>query len=76
LPSTIQIDGILLEAAGIHAFEQIQIYNISNGNRFTTYAIRGKDNSGVISVNGAAAHTNAIVFGLNQPMIYQSRIVR
>jgi aspartate 1-decarboxylase len=33
-----------------------QIYNISNGNRFTTYAIRGKDNSGVISVNGAAAH--------------------
>jgi aspartate 1-decarboxylase len=45
-----EIDGILLEAAGIHAFEQIQIYNISNGNRFTTYAIRGKDNSGVISV--------------------------
>jgi aspartate 1-decarboxylase len=39
-----EIDGILLEAAGIHAFEQIQIYNISNGNRFTTYAIRGKDN--------------------------------
>jgi aspartate 1-decarboxylase len=32
-----EIDGILLEAAGIHAFEQIQIYNISNGNRFTTY---------------------------------------
>jgi aspartate 1-decarboxylase len=51
-----EIDGILLDAAGIGTFEQIQIYNISNGNRFTTYAIRGKDNSGVISVNGAAAH--------------------
>ncbi|BAS68221.1 aspartate 1-decarboxylase [Bathymodiolus septemdierum thioautotrophic gill symbiont] len=51
-----EIDGILLDAAGIGDFEQIQIYNIKNGNRFTTYAIRGKDNSGVISVNGAAAH--------------------
>lgn len=51
-----EIDGVLLDAAGIGAFEQIQIYNINNGNRFTTYAIRGKDNSGVISVNGAAAH--------------------
>ena len=51
-----EIDGALLDAAGIGTFEQIQIYNINNGNRFTTYAIRGKDNSGVISVNGAAAH--------------------
>jgi aspartate 1-decarboxylase len=51
-----EIDGVLLDAAGIGSFEQIQIYNINNGNRFTTYAIRGKDNSGVISVNGAAAH--------------------
>lgn len=55
-----KIDGILLDAAGISAFEQIQIYNINNGNRFTTYAIRGKDNSGVISVNGAAAHKAAV----------------
>lgn len=51
-----EIDSVLLDAVGIDAFEQIQIYNINNGNRFTTYAIRGKDNSGVISVNGAAAH--------------------
>ena len=51
-----EIDGVLLDAAGIGSFEQIQIYNINNGNRFITYAIRGKDNSGVISVNGAAAH--------------------
>ncbi len=51
-----EIDGALLDAAGIGTYEQIQIYNINNGNRFTTYTIRGKDNSGVISVNGAAAH--------------------
>ncbi|CAC9588633.1 Aspartate 1-decarboxylase [uncultured Candidatus Thioglobus sp.] len=55
-----EIDGILLDAAGISAFEQIQIYNIANGNRFTTYAIRGKENTGVISVNGAAAHKAAV----------------
>ena len=51
-----EIDGSLMDVAGIDEFEQIQIYNIKNGNRFTTYAIRGIDNSGVISVNGAAAH--------------------
>lgn len=50
------IDGKLLEMAGIREFEQIQIYNIDTGDRFTTYAIRGEDNSGIISVNGAAAH--------------------
>jgi len=50
------IDGQLLDAAGIHEYEQIQIYNIANGERFTTYAIRAEDGSGVISVNGAAAH--------------------
>ena len=50
------IDGQLLDAAGIHEYEQIQIYNIANGERFTTYAIRAEEGSGVISVNGAAAH--------------------
>lgn len=55
-----EIDGVLLDAAGIGTFEQIQIYNINNGNRFTTYAIRGKENSGVISVNGAAAHKASV----------------
>ena len=50
------IDGHLLEAANIRVYEQIQIYNLNNGERFTTYAIRAEDNSGVISVNGAAAH--------------------
>ena len=50
------IDEILLEAADIHEYEQIQIYNVSNGERFTTYAIRATRGSGIISVNGAAAH--------------------
>jgi len=50
------IDGDLLDKAGIHEYEQIQIYNINNGERFTTYAIRAKDHSRIISVNGAAAH--------------------
>ncbi len=49
------ISGDLLDLAGIYEYEQIQIYNISNGERFTTYAIRGEDNEGIISVNGAAA---------------------
>ncbi len=50
------IDGKLLDLAGILEFEQIDIYNITNGERFTTYAIRADEGSGVISVNGAAAH--------------------
>jgi aspartate 1-decarboxylase len=50
------IDSKLLELAGILEFEQIQIYNINNGERFTTYAIRAEAGSGIISVNGAAAH--------------------
>ena len=50
------IDGKLLGTSGIREYEQIEIYNITNGERFTTYAIRAEDNSGIISVNGAAAH--------------------
>lgn len=50
------IDALLLQAANIREYEQIQIYNVNNGERFTTYAIRAEDNSGIISVNGAAAH--------------------
>lgn len=50
------IDGNLLDMAGILEYEQIQIYNIDNGERFTTYAIRAEEGSQMISVNGAAAH--------------------
>lgn len=50
------IDEELLEAANISEYEQICIYNVTNGERFTTYAIRADRHSGIISVNGAAAH--------------------
>ncbi len=50
------IDTELMEAAGILPFEQIEIYNIDNGERFSTYAIAGERGSRIISVNGAAAH--------------------
>ncbi len=50
------IDGDLLDLSGIQEYEQIQIYNVTNGERFTTYAIRAENGSRMISVNGAAAH--------------------
>jgi aspartate 1-decarboxylase len=50
------IDEHLLRLAGIREYEQIQIYNVTNGERFTTYAIRAEPGTRTISVNGAAAH--------------------
>ena len=50
------IDTNLLNASGIREFEQIHIYNITNGQRFVTYAINAEAGSGIISINGAAAH--------------------
>ena len=47
---------VLLDAADIREYQQIDIYNVTNGERFTTYAIRAQRGSGIISVNGAAAH--------------------
>jgi len=49
------IDENLLEAANIAENEQIHIWNINNGERFVTYAIKGERGSGMISVNGSAA---------------------
>tara|TARA_Y100000996_G_scaffold415203_2_gene408705 strand:- start:606 stop:992 length:387 start_codon:yes stop_codon:yes gene_type:complete len=51
-----EIDSLLLESVGIVPYEQIDIYNITNGERFTTYAIAGKPESGSICINGAACH--------------------
>jgi aspartate 1-decarboxylase len=50
---SISIDGALLERAGIHAHEQVAVYNLNNGERFETYAIAGAP--GQICLNGAAA---------------------
>lgn len=49
------IDADLLDAADIREFEKIELYNVNNGERFSTYAIVGKRGSGEISLNGAAA---------------------
>jgi aspartate 1-decarboxylase len=53
------IDENLLEAADIKEYQQIDIYNVNNGDRFTTYAIRAERGTGTISVNGAAARKAA-----------------
>lgn len=53
------IDETLLEAANISEYEQIHLYNVTNGERFSTYAILAERGSGIISVNGAAAHKAA-----------------
>lgn len=52
---SISIDRSLMEAADILPFEQVDVLNINNGARFSTYAIEGARDSGVIGINGAAA---------------------
>ena len=49
------IDERLLNSAKIHEYEMLHIYNLENGKRFTTYAIKAEKNSGIISLNGAAS---------------------
>jgi aspartate 1-decarboxylase len=52
---SITIDAVLMEAANILEHEKVQIVDINNGNRFETYVIKGKSNSGIICINGAAS---------------------
>lgn len=53
---SITVDTELAEAAGILEYEKVQVVDIDNGNRFETYVIAGEPGSGMICVNGAAAH--------------------
>jgi aspartate 1-decarboxylase len=53
---SITIDPLLMEASGIIQFEQVHVLDIDNGSRLQTYAIEGEPGSGVICINGAAAH--------------------
>jgi aspartate 1-decarboxylase len=53
---SITIDEKLMEMADIIPYEQVDIYNVTSGERFHTYAIKGARDSGVICINGAAAH--------------------
>lgn len=57
---SVTVDSTLLEAADILEYEQVDIYNISNGERFTTYVIAGAPGSGVICLNGAAARKASV----------------
>jgi len=52
---SITIDESLMKAADILPYEKVNIYNVSNGERFSTYAIEGEKDSGIIGLNGAAA---------------------
>lgn len=53
---SVTISGELMDAANIHEYEYVHIWNVTRGTRLKTYALRGDDNSGIICINGAAAH--------------------
>jgi aspartate 1-decarboxylase len=53
---SVTIDALLMDAADLLPYEQVQIYDCTNGSRLTTYAIPGEPGSGEICINGAAAH--------------------
>ena len=53
---SVTVDRDLLDAAGILANEAVEIWNVTNGARLTTYALEGPRGSGTVCVNGAAAH--------------------
>jgi aspartate 1-decarboxylase len=55
---SVTIDEDLMEAAGIWNHEAVHVWNITRGTRLQTYALRGERGSGVVCINGAAAHLN------------------
>lgn len=55
---SVTIDQDLMDAAGIWEFEAVHLWNVSRGTRLQTYALKGERGSGVVCVNGAAAHLN------------------
>lgn len=82
---SITIDEELLNAVGIVPGEKVEVLNINNGSRIETYAISGERGSGVICLNGPAAHSGSVgdqliilSYGLMTPEeaeIYQTRII-
>jgi aspartate 1-decarboxylase len=57
---SISIDEALIEAAGLYEHEMVLVANLSNGERFETYVIRGARNSGTVALNGAAARLGVV----------------
>jgi len=82
---SLTIDKDLMEEAGLYPFEKIEVYNVTNGERFNTYVIEGERDSGIICVNGAAARRVAIgdliiivsyaLFSEDEVMTFQPRLV-
>ena len=52
---SLTLDRKLMQAADLLPHERVMVYNISNGERFDTYIIEGRENSGIVCINGAAA---------------------
>ncbi|MGA2141582.1 MAG: aspartate 1-decarboxylase [Brevinematales bacterium] len=57
---SITIDESLMLSAGIYPYEQVHVWNLTNGARLVTYAIPGESGSGIICLNGAGAHLNRV----------------
>lgn len=82
---SITIDRHLMDLANLQPYEQVHIYNISNGNRFSTYVIEGKRQSGDICINGAAAHltssgdhviiANYATYSENEAKLHKPRLI-
>jgi aspartate 1-decarboxylase len=82
---SVTIDRTLLEASGILPHEQVHVWNVTRGTRFTTYALAGERDSGIICINGAAAHlagvndlviiTTFITLSDEEARTYQPRVI-
>lgn len=82
---SVTIDRTLLEASGILPHEQVHCWNVTRGTRFTTYALEGAPDSGVICINGAAAHlagvddlviiTTFVTMSDEEARVHQPRVV-
>jgi aspartate 1-decarboxylase len=57
---SLTLDPVLIRAAGMAPFEMVKVYNVSNGERFETYLIEGREGSGEVILNGAAARKGAV----------------
>ena len=74
---SITLDEDYLEASGIAPNEEVQLLNVENGARFTTYAIRGERGSGAVELNGPAAHLGKVgdrVMVLTYALLYDEEI--
>ncbi len=57
---SLTLDPLLMRAAELAPFEMVKVYNVSNGERFETYVIQGREGSAEVVLNGAAAHKGAV----------------